>query len=32
MLQPFIQIRSLHQFTLAANEPEGSDAARVGLA
>jgi hypothetical protein len=32
MLKPFIQIRSLHQFALAANEPEGSEAGRVGLA
>ena len=32
MLTPFIQIRSLHQFPLKAGEPEGDEAARVGLA
>ena len=32
MLQPFIQIRTLHQFAVAANEPEGTEAAAVGLA
>ena len=32
MLAPFIQIRSLHQFALAADEPEGTEAPAVGLA
>lgn len=32
MLRPFIQIRSLHQFPSAANEPEGTEGAAVGLA
>ena len=32
MLTPFIRIRSLHQFALEANEPEGKEAAAVGLA
>ncbi len=32
MLTPFIQIRSLHQFPLKADEPEGTEAAAVGLA
>lgn len=32
MLAPFVQIRSLHQFPLRADEPEGSEAAAVGLA
>jgi CubicO group peptidase (beta-lactamase class C family) len=31
MLEPFIQIRSLHQFP-APNEPEGTEAGAVGLA
>jgi CubicO group peptidase (beta-lactamase class C family) len=31
MFRPFIQLRSLHQFS-AANEPEGTEAAAVGLA
>jgi len=32
MLTPFLQIRTLHQFALKANEPEGREAADVGLA
>jgi CubicO group peptidase (beta-lactamase class C family) len=32
MLRPVIPIRTLHQFALAANEPEGTEAAAVGLA
>jgi len=32
MLTPFIAIRSLHQFALKADEPEGEEAANVGLA
>jgi CubicO group peptidase (beta-lactamase class C family) len=32
MLQPFIRLRSLHQFPLAADEPEGTEAPAVGLA
>ncbi len=32
MLKPVIQIRSLHEFALAANEGEGKEAADVGLA
>lgn len=32
MLTPFLQIRSLHQFALKANEPEGTEAAAVDLA
>ena len=32
MLRPVFAIRSLHQFALAANEPEGEEAAAVGLA
>jgi hypothetical protein len=32
MLTPFLPIRSLHQFPLAANEPESAEAAAVGLA
>lgn len=32
MLKPQVQIRTLHQFAFAANEPEGEEAARVGLA
>jgi CubicO group peptidase (beta-lactamase class C family) len=32
MLAPFLQIRALHQFALKANEPEGREAADVGLA
>ncbi|MGB2633141.1 MAG: serine hydrolase domain-containing protein [Candidatus Acidiferrum sp.] len=32
MLKPVIQIRSMHQFPLAANEGEGKEAADVGLA
>lgn len=32
MLTPFIQIRSLHQFAVEADEPEGAEAGAVGLA
>jgi CubicO group peptidase (beta-lactamase class C family) len=32
MLAPVIRIRTLHQFAIAANEPEGREAAAVGLA
>jgi CubicO group peptidase (beta-lactamase class C family) len=32
MLKPVIQIRSLHEFPLGANEEEGKEAAEVGLA
>ena len=32
MLKPSIQIRTLHQFALKANEGEGKEAAEVGLA
>jgi len=32
MLSPVIDIRTLHQFPVAANEPEGDEARRVGLA
>jgi CubicO group peptidase (beta-lactamase class C family) len=32
MFSPVITIRALHQFPLAANEPEGEEAKRVGLA
>jgi CubicO group peptidase (beta-lactamase class C family) len=32
MLFPFLQIRTLHQFAVKANEPEGREAAAVGLA
>ncbi|MEO7455620.1 MAG: serine hydrolase domain-containing protein [Gemmatimonadaceae bacterium] len=32
MLRPFVEIRTLHQFPVAANEPEGKEAERVGLA
>lgn len=32
MLKPFLQIRTLHQFALTADEPEGEEAAKVGLA
>ncbi|MEP6732213.1 MAG: serine hydrolase domain-containing protein [bacterium] len=32
MLKPFIQMRSLHQFAIAANEGAGTEAAEVGLA
>jgi CubicO group peptidase (beta-lactamase class C family) len=32
MLTPFLQIRTLHQFALAANEREGTEAAAIGLA
>jgi CubicO group peptidase (beta-lactamase class C family) len=32
MLTPFIHIHSLHQFPLKADEPEGAEAAAVGLA
>jgi CubicO group peptidase (beta-lactamase class C family) len=32
MLTPAIAIRSLHQFALGPNEPEGDEAQRVGLA
>ncbi len=32
MLNPFIQIRSLHQFALTADEGEGAEAVEVGLA
>ena len=32
MLKPQVQIRTLHQFAFAANEPEGQEAAQVGLA
>ena len=32
MLTPFLQIRTLHQFAFKENEPEGREAAAVGLA
>jgi len=32
MLTPFIRIRSLHQFPIEADEPEGAEAAAIGLA
>jgi CubicO group peptidase (beta-lactamase class C family) len=32
MLKPVIKIRSMHEFPLAANEPEGKEVADVGLA
>jgi CubicO group peptidase (beta-lactamase class C family) len=32
MLQPVIPIRTLHQFPIAADEPEGAEAKNVGLA
>ena len=32
MLEPFLPIRTLHQFALAPNEPEGEEAKNVGLA
>ena len=32
MLKPFLQIRTLHQFAIAPNEPDGAEAANVGLA
>jgi CubicO group peptidase (beta-lactamase class C family) len=32
MLKPFIQLRSLHQFAIAADEPPGTEAEAVGLA
>lgn len=32
MFKPVIKIRSMHQFSLAANEGEGKEAAEVGLA
>ena len=32
MLTPFVQIRTLHQFAQQADEPEGREAAAVGLA
>lgn len=32
MLRPFIQLRSLHQFPASPGEPEGTEAAGVGLA
>jgi CubicO group peptidase (beta-lactamase class C family) len=32
MLKPVIKIRSMHEFPLAANEPEAKEAADVGLA
>ncbi len=32
MLKPEVEIRTLHQFPLAENEPEGKEAAEVGLA
>jgi CubicO group peptidase (beta-lactamase class C family) len=32
MLTPFIRIRSLHQFPIKADEPEGVEASAVGLA
>jgi CubicO group peptidase (beta-lactamase class C family) len=32
MLKPFLQIRTLHQFAVASDEPEGTEAAAVGLA
>lgn len=32
MLAPVIPIRTLHQFALAPNEPEGAEAKKVGLA
>lgn len=31
MLTPFLRIRSLHQFALRADEPEGAEASTVGL-
>jgi CubicO group peptidase (beta-lactamase class C family) len=31
MFTPFVQIRTLHQFALKANEPDGREAADVGL-
>jgi len=31
MLTPFVQIRTLHQFALKADEPPGAEAAAVGL-
>jgi len=32
MLSPYIRVRSLHQFAIAANEPQGTEAAAVDLA
>ncbi|MGH9645647.1 MAG: serine hydrolase domain-containing protein [Bryobacteraceae bacterium] len=32
MLTPYIRLRSLHQFALTKDEPEGTEAAAVGLA
>lgn len=32
LFQPNVRMRSLHQFALAANEPDGEEAKRVGLA
>lgn len=32
MLTPYIRIRSLHEFAIAANEPQGTEAASVDLA
>ena len=32
MLKPFVALRTLHQFAVAANEPEGAEAKAVGLA
>ncbi len=32
MFKPFIAIRTLHQFPLQANEPNGEEAERIGLA
>lgn len=32
MFRPYVEIRSLHQFALAADEPPGTEAASVGLA
>lgn len=32
MLRPQVQIRTLHQFPLALNEPPGTEAAKLGLA
>jgi CubicO group peptidase (beta-lactamase class C family) len=32
MLHPFFEIRSLHEFAIRENEPEGDEAARIGLA
>ena len=32
MLTPYIKLHSLHQFPLAANEPQGAEASATGLA